>query len=127
MAPAAVEDRAAEDERPEISPVDDPEIEDERPPLSPVDDPEEDDVDRPKSYTEQLREIKRERDELRARDRAKQKEKKAVERKKKRTMDYVRNCSVQDLLEAITEKNVTRHSLAILAAGIKNVDKRTIS
>ena len=34
MAPAAVEDRAAEDERPEISPVDDPEIEDERPELS---------------------------------------------------------------------------------------------
>ena len=66
MAPAAVEDRAAEDERPEISPVDDPEIEDERPELSPVDDPEEDDVDRPKSYTEQLREIKRERDEFKA-------------------------------------------------------------
>jgi len=127
MAPAAVEDRAAEDERPEISPVDDPEMEDERPEISPVDDPEPDDVDRPKSYTEQLREIKRERDELQARDKQKQKEKKSVERKKKRTMDYVRNCSVQDLVEAITEKNVTRHSLAILAAGTINVDKHTIS
>ena len=40
---------------------------------------------------------------------------KAIERKRKRTTEYVRNCSVTDLVEAITEKTVTEHLLAVFS------------
>ena len=43
---------------------------------------------------------------------------KAIERKRKRTTEYVRNYSVTDLVEAITEKTVTEHLLAVFSTGV---------
>ena len=71
--------------------------------------------ERPLSYSEQLALRKAERDELKRKDKEKVKETKAIERKRKRTMEYVRNCSVTDLVEAITEKTVTEHLLAVFS------------